>query len=274
MGVESWQHIAELFILPPGSIIALALLGFLIQLKWIWLGLALIALSVAVLTGMSLPLTGRQLTAALEASTSPLYADALEEARKKAGAIVVLGAGRYADAPEYGSDTVSRFALERLRYAARLHRQTDLPILVTGGARDSAKPAEATLMRTTLQRDFQVTPRWVEPRSRNTMENAVYSRALLTRAGIEQVILVTHAWHMRRAMWSFQLAGLKVTPAPTAFNTLSKRERGVLGYLPSAEGLYWTRTAVRERLGYLWYRFKYPPEVVARMLRDLRPSAK
>lgn len=272
--MEGWQHIAELFILPPGSIIALAFLGFLIQLKWRWLGIAMVALSVAILTGMSLPLTGRQLTAALEASTSPLYADVLQEARKKAGAIVVLGAGRYADAPEYGSDTVSRFALERLRYAARLHRQTALPILVTGGASDGVEQAEATLMRITLQRDFQVTPRWVEPRSRSTMENAVYSRALLARAGIEQIILVTHAWHMRRALWSFQLAGFKVTAAPTAFNTLSRRERGVLGYLPSAEGLYWTHTALRERLGYQWYRFKYPPEVVIRMLRDLRPSAK
>lgn len=272
--MESWQHVAELFVLPPGSIIALAFLGFLIQLKWRGLGIALVALSVAVLTGMSLPLTGRQLTAALEASASPLYVDVLQEARKKAGAIVVLGTGRYADAPEYGSDTVSRLALERLRYAARLHRQTALPILVTGGTTDSVEQAEATLMRTTLQRDFQITPRWVEPRARNTMENAVYSRALLAQAGVEQIILVTHAWHMRRALWSFQLAGFKVTPAPTAFNTLNRRERGILGYLPSAEGLYWTRTALRERLGYLWYRFKYPPEAVSRMLRDIRPSAK
>lgn len=272
--MESWQHIIELFILPPGSIIALAFLGFLIQLKWRGVGIALVALSIAVLTGMSLPLTGRELTAGLEANTSPLYADVLQEARRKAGVIVVLGTGRYADAPEYGSDTVSRFALERLRYAARLHRQTSLPILVTGGSSDSTEQAEATLMRTTLQRDFQITPRWVEPRARNTMENAVYSRALLARAGIEQIILVTHAWHMRRALWSFQLAGFKVTPAPTAFNTLSRRERGVLGYLPSAEGLYWTRTALRERLGYQWYRFKYPPEVVVKMLRDLRRPTK
>ncbi len=270
----SWQHVAELFVLPPGSIIALAFLGFLIQLKWRGSGLAVVALSVALLTGMSLPLTGRQLTAALEAGASPLYSDALEDARKKAGAIVVLGAGRYADAPEYESDTVSRFALERLRYAAHLHRQTALPILVTGGAADGSKQAEAILMRSTLRRDFQITPRWVEPRAGNTMENAVYARALLTRAGVEQILLVTHAWHMRRALWSFQLAGFKVIPAPTAFNTLRRRERGILGYLPSAEGLYWTRTALRERLGYLWYRYKYPPEVVIRMLRDLRPSAK
>ena len=212
--MESWQHIVELAILPPGSLLALALLGFLISLKWRGLGLTVVALSIAVLTSMSLPLTGRQLTAALEASTTPLYADALEEARKKAGAIVVLGAGRYANAPEYGSDTVSRFALERLRYAARLHRQTGLPILVTGGAPNGVKPAEAILMRTALQKDFDVTPRWVESRSRNTMENAVFSTVLLARVGIERVILVTHAWHMRRALWSFTLAGLKVTPAP------------------------------------------------------------
>ena len=92
--METWQPIVEVFVLPPGLLLTLAFLGFLIHLKWRWAGLALIALSIAMLAAMSLPLTGRQLTATLEASTSPLYADTLEEARKQARAIVVLGAGR------------------------------------------------------------------------------------------------------------------------------------------------------------------------------------
>jgi uncharacterized SAM-binding protein YcdF (DUF218 family) len=258
--VESWQQIVELFLLPPGSVIAIAILGFFIYGKWKWLGICIVGLSVALLVALSLPLTGRELTSGLEASASPLYVDALEDAKKQAGAIVVLGAGRYADAPEYGADTVSRFALERLRYAARLHQQTGLPILVAGGSPGGEKTPEATLMRDALQRDFRITPRWVEVRSRNTMENAVSAAELLKASGINHVILVTHAWHMQRAEWAFKAAGLRVTPAPTGFNTLSERERRLIGYLPSAKGLYWTSMALRERLGYLWYRWRYPPE--------------
>ena len=51
-------------------------------------------------------------------------------AAQDAEAIVVLGAGRRKHAPEFGGDTVNRLALERLRYAARLARETGLPVLV------------------------------------------------------------------------------------------------------------------------------------------------
>jgi uncharacterized SAM-binding protein YcdF (DUF218 family) len=272
--VESWQPIIESFLLPPGSIIAVAILGFFIYGKWKWLGTCIIGLSVAALVALSLPFTSRELTSALEASTSPLYADALEDAKKQAGAIVVLGAGRYADAPEYGSDTVSRFALERLRYAARLHQQTGLPILVAGGSTGGEKIPEAKLMGEALQRDFGITPRWVETRSRNTMENAVSAAQLLKARGIKHVILVTHAWHMQRAEWAFKAAGLQVTAAPTGFNTLSERERRLTGYLPSAKGLYWTSMALHERLGYLWYRWRYPPEKLPGVARALSGPTK
>jgi len=47
-------------------------------------------------------------------------------------AIVVLGADRRRDAPEYGGDTIGGFGLERLRYAAWLHKKTGLPVLVSG----------------------------------------------------------------------------------------------------------------------------------------------
>ncbi len=52
---------------------------------------------------------------------------------------MVLGGGRYRDAPEYGNDTVGEYTLVRLRYAAKLHRETGFPLLVTGG-----RPMEAT----------------------------------------------------------------------------------------------------------------------------------
>ena len=74
------------------------------------------------------------------------YPQLLDRTRvREAQAIVVLGAGKRTHAPEFGGETVNRLALERLRYAATLARETRLPMLVSGGAPAGDTP-EASLM--------------------------------------------------------------------------------------------------------------------------------
>ena len=65
-----------------------------------------------------------------------------------------------------------------------------------------------------LQDDFGVPVRWEEDNSYDTWENAEYSARILHDAGISRIYLVTHFWHMRRAMIAFRHFGLEVTPAP------------------------------------------------------------
>ena len=257
MSIPGWQEIIVLLVLPPGSLILIAVLGFLIYSKWTWAGSAVIVTALALLIALSLPRTGQQLMASLEAYTSPLGADGLDQARKNAKAIVVLAGGRYANAPEFGGDTVSRPTLERLRYGVYLHRQTELPLLVSGGSAGGEKISEAELMQQVLEQDYKLAANWQEKYSRNTFENALESAELLRAASIEHVILVTHGYHMRRAIWSFEQMGIKVTAAPTGFTTLGYRGRTVHAYLPSAKGLYLSSLALREHLGYLWYQFAY-----------------
>ena len=142
-----------------------------------------------------------------------------------AGVIVVLGAGSYRDPPEYeGSDTVGRLTLERLRYAASLHRRSGLPLLVTGGGTLPGTPAEAAAMALSLEDDFGIGVRFVEDRSRNTAENAANSARMLSEAGISRIVLVTHAVHMARAVRAFEGQGLEVVPAPTVI--AGERPRG------------------------------------------------
>ena len=63
----------------------------------------------------------RVLVAPLE-RTPPVTREALQGFDPEA--IVVLGGGRRAHAPEYEGETVSPATLERMRYGARLHRET------------------------------------------------------------------------------------------------------------------------------------------------------
>src|SRR3546814_14888599 len=72
-------------------------------------------------------------------------------------------------------------------------------------------------MQITLERDFGVEVRWTESESTSTWTNARLSAAKLRAAGIRRFYLVTHAWHMPRAMLAFAGTGLEAVPAPTCF---------------------------------------------------------
>lgn len=243
-----------ILLIPPGIVVILAAFGLILQKRWRSLGTAVLWISVVVLLVLSLPITGDALLDGLEESivALPSVEDA---AAKDADAIVVLGGGRDANEPQYGGDTVNSLTLERLRYAARLQRATGLPVLVSGGTVFGEGEPEAQLMKRTLTRDFQVPVEWVEGRSRNTYENALYSRAILEAAGKKRVWLVTHAWHMPRALWAFRRAGINAIMAPTGF--AGGGERALLDFLPSGRGLYLCGLALHERLGLTWYRLRY-----------------
>lgn len=133
---------------------------------------------------------------------------------REAGAIVILGGGVRSDAPEYGGDTLGRLTLERVRYGALVARKTRLPVLVTGGSVFNTT-AEAVLMKRSLEDEFGVNVEWIEPRSRNTRENARFSAEILGQAGIRRIVLVAHSFDMRRATAEFAEAGLAVIPAAT-----------------------------------------------------------
>lgn len=171
-------------------------------------------------------------------------------------AIVVLSGGSYADAKEYAKDTDGFITLQRNHYASFLHKQTGLPILVTGGDIELADNTEASVMTDTLENSFNVKVKWQEDKSRNTAENAIYSATILKESGINSVFLVTHAWHMPRAVMMFEQQGVNVTPAPTVF-TDDKDGFSLLDYIPSASALFQTRIALHEYLGILWYKLRY-----------------
>ncbi len=175
-----------------------------------------------------------------------------------AQAIVVLGAGRFVHAVEYGGrDIPDYIALGRLRYAAKLQHETDLPILVSGGngLPDGAMASEADAMASALREDFRTPVKWVEGMSENTMENALFSAKVLRQNGVNRILLVTDALHMTRARRSFARTGLGVVAAPTIF--LGSGGAGADGFFPSAEGLRRSRYAIHEWAGLLWYGIRY-----------------
>ena len=114
------------------------------------------------------------------------------------------------------------------------------------------EPSESVLMAEVLEQEFNVAVRWQEGRSRNTAENALYSRALLQSLNIDRIILVTHAFHMSRASNEFIQAGFDVQPAPTGY-FFSEEALSLLSFIPSAKALTVSSFVIHEYLGMIWY---------------------
>ena len=133
--------------------------------------------------------------------------------------------------------------------AARLHRQTGLPVLASGG------DGEAAAIKNYLEKSLQTPVKWTEGNSLNTEQNARFSADILANAQVRKIILVTHAMHMRRAQAMFADQGFEVFPAPTDFSAWPElRWRDLL---PSSEGRNIAKSALHEVFGLAFYKLRF-----------------
>ncbi len=185
-----------------------------------------------------------------------------------ADALVLLGGGTSpADWPRPMVELNS--AGDRVLYAAYLYRQGKAPhILLSGGLLDwvshASTPAEdmAGLLQSMGVPSEAL---WLQPNSRNTAEDALYSAKILRDKGINRILLVTSAWHMPRSVKLFQAQGLEVIPMPADFTvtqsewkSLTKLDFRVqlLNLLPSAENLSLTSRMLKEYVGMFVYQMR------------------
>jgi len=225
-------------VLPPACLLLLGLAGALLVPRRPRLGRILIASALGCLWLICTPRIADAIVS-LAQSYPPL------DLSRPAGAqaIAILGGGvTHAVSPEYGGGpTAGPGLLDKLAYGAYVSRRTGLPILITGFH------YEADAMQWTLRAIFDIEPRWIDHDAYDTFQNAQNTAALLQRDGIERVILITTAVHMRRSVREFAAAGLTVLPAP--MDIQAQRPPGVGNYVPSAGALLRSYGAIYELIG-------------------------
>jgi len=233
-----------MFVVPPLNALGAAVIGFFFRRRRA--GRVVLGAGLAVLWLTSLPVVADSLIYSLESPPPPVTGEAPQ-------AIVVLGG----DATSVLRDGVYHtdlgvLSLARVRAGAQVARRTHLPVLITGGSLGRGEPAIAQVMAESLQQDFGQSAPWVEQNSRDTWENAALSAPILHRKGIDRVYVVTHAWHMRRALVAFRAAHLTAVAAPVELD--APADFGELGdYLPHCGA--WQRSfyALHEWIGCAWY---------------------
>lgn len=242
------------FATQPLAWVALLLLsGLLIQRRWhrCSMGLIWLALGTLLLQGWQ-PLPDaliRRLEARYPAVTS------LPDAQRYAGLVVLGGALEPSYVWQGHGQPALNEAAERMTAALPLlQRHPHLQLLFTGGEGELlAKGLTEAERARIFYADMGVAqPRLTfESASRTTYENAVLSAAL---PGVDKTrpwLLVTSAWHMPRAMATFEKAGWNVTPYPVDFRT-GNATPWTRYSLP--EGASKWHLALHEYLGSLAYR--------------------
>ena len=146
MNSETLRTIGD-FMMPPSGLILLLAIGlFFWLIRFRKFAALCILLASVLLYFASTPFMARKLIDPLQ-----YQHEVLKNVPSDAQAIVVLSGGRIPIAREYTNlDTVNDTTLERLRYASRLAKVHQLPILLTGGSVNDERQSEAALMKVVL----------------------------------------------------------------------------------------------------------------------------
>ena len=173
--------------------------------------------------------------------------------------IIVLGGGENARASTFWSQVQLNEGAERYTAALALARRfPEAQVLFTGGSGALRDAAGATTSEAAIAERFfleqGISPErlLLEEQSRNTAENARLSLKLAGSAPGESWVLITSAFHMPRAMRSFEAAGWdRLVAWPVDYRT-SRFGDGTGWSL--IQNLAVLNTAIREHLGQLAYR--------------------
>ncbi len=242
-----------IMLLPTNLLIGLGLVGvLLLATRFARLGRKLLVVSAVLLAICGFSPLGYWLLYPLDSRFPPWDAT-----RGAPDGIIVLGGPIEADLSVAHNMPVTRAGADRLIAGAALaHRYPNARIVFTGGSanlisNDAREADYAAEIFASL--GLPKTRVIMERRSRNTYENAMFSKALVAPKDGERWLLVTSAYHMPRSVGLFRKAGFTVEPYPVDWRVGTRADLlSFTGF--SVDGLERTDTGWREWMGLVAYR--------------------
>jgi len=224
------KDLVAAFLLPPFSLLVLAVCGLWLVRRGGRRGLRLTGAAILLNFALCIPAVPKLLAWPL------LVADGDLATVPPTGTAVFAPTGGSFEIGE-GETWPSSASLRRVKRGWEVATSRSLPLVVSGGTPDGEGPAEA---RTTVER-LGIDPAAVmlDTEARNSHENALAARAMLSSKGISTLILVSDESHLRRMAAALRGQGFVVVPVnvePTVLHGL-----GWMDFVPSNYGLGITR---------------------------------
>lgn len=240
-------------LLPTNLLIGVGVAGAILMFtRFAVLGRRLVIAAVLLLVICGLSPLGNWLLYPLEQRFPPW-----DPSRGAPDGIIVLGGSIDADLSASHATPVVRGAPDRIITAAALSRRyPNARIVFTGGSanlvsNDAREADYAVAVFESLGIDKSRLT--MERASRNTQENAQFSKALVAPKEGERWLLITSAFHMPRSVGLFRKAGFAIEPYPVDWRV--GRGSDVNSFTSVAvDGLGRTDVAMREWIGLLAYR--------------------
>src|SRR5262252_4673035 len=240
------------FAIPSNLVVSVGLFGvLLLPTRFARAGRRLVVASLIVLAILGLSPLANLLIIPLEQRFPPWDAG-----NGAPDGIIVLGGAISPDVSAARNEVALNEAAERLTVVAELvRRYPDARIVFSGGsgALIYDEGAEAPLALRLLESlgipRARIT---LEDRSRNTVENAVLSKAIAQPKPGERWLLVTSAHHLPRAVGVFRKAGFPVEAYPVDWRTRGADD-ALRPFASVGDGLRRSDTAVREWVGLAVY---------------------
>ncbi|MBI5213134.1 MAG: YdcF family protein [Nitrospirae bacterium] len=246
-----FKKILTPFLMPPGIFIVL-LVGFGIWffLKKQWKA-GMVNLSIGIFMWLL------SISPVADAMLRGLESDFKIPENPRGDVIILLGGGVYDKVPDLsGIGAPSEEMIARLVTAVRLQKRLDVPVIISGGTVFKGRQAEAPIIkRFIVDLGIPSGKIIIEDKSRDTIENAKYTKAICEKNGFKKPILVTSAYHMKRSVLSFKKVEMDVMLFPASFKTWKDRKYNWHDYLPGS--LDNTYAALHEYLGIFFYKFAY-----------------
>lgn len=233
-------------LLPPSCFIILILFAFiLLHKKRLFASKVIIITTLILFYISSIPLISDSLARSLEHQYK-------QKSYTDSDVIIMLGGGALADVPDVnGKGTLSPSGTARLLTAARIGKDTNLSIILSGGQVYSSSGNESEIAEHILLElgipDNRII---LENKSRNTEENAKFVSKILEEHHFKKPILVTSAFHMKRAIMNFERLGITDTiPFPTDYKTNIQSSININSFIPTGDALSETSLTLHEYLG-------------------------
>ncbi len=171
------------------------------------------------------------------------------------GAYVLLGGGITEGTPL--GDIPTNPAYSRIFNTAKLYNIKKKPILITGGRvygrslNSESRVYKDCLISLGVDKEDII----IEEKSRDTFENAFFSKKILDGLNRSSITLITSASHMKRSNFIFKHTGLKVIEYPSGYSMNNSRYK-FIDFIPSSSNLYHSYKLLWEYFGIIFYRVK------------------